>query len=545
MSSTSAPAPASEGRKPRRRSRLPLILGGLALLLLAAVVVWWFFLRAPDNTEPYRTEAVTRGDLTRTVSASGTLQALVTVNVGSQLSGQVRQVLVDFNDHVRRGQVLAVLDPSTFASRVAQGQSDVAAASAQVGQQQAQVRQAEADAELARVQYQRQERLRAAGFAAPTAVDQARAAYNRAVAAVNAARSGVTAQQARVGQSRASLGANAVDLARTRIVAPIDGVIIDRQVEPGQTVAASLNVATLFTIAQDLSLVQVKINVPEADIGEVHEGQSVRFTVDAFPDQVFTGNVVQVRQQPVTENNVVSYVVLANAANTQNRLMPGMTANADIVVETLSDVVKVPSAALRFTPADQQARPRGGGGLPGLPGAGGGGQGGRGGQGGGRGGGGQFITRMFEDVHLDAQQQQRVTAIMTRAREQARSGSDPNARRQAMSAAMDQIAPIIRPEQRAAFEQVRARMAQGGGGNGRGGGGQRGTVWVLRNNQPTPISVRVLGTDGSLTAVRARELNAGDQVIIGGGPRAPAQLPSGGGRGGGGGGRGGGIPRGL
>lgn len=526
MSST-APAP----RKPRRRSRLGLIVGGVVLLLIAAAVAW-FVLGRGEETEPYRTEAVQRGDITRTVSASGTLEALVTVTVGSQLSGQVRQVLVDFNDQVRRGQTLAILDPATYESRVAQAQADVSAGAAQTEQQRANLAQTQAALELARVQYERQQRLQASGFAAGAAVDQARAAYQQAQANVAAARSAISAQQARVGQSQAALASNRVDLARTRIVAPIDGLIIDRQIEPGQTVAASLSAPTLFIIAGDLSRVQVKINVPEADIGEVRLGQSMRFTVDAFPDQVFTGRVTQVRPQPVTENNVVSYVVLAEAANANNRLLPGMTANADIVVEELNDVVKVPSAALRFTPPDQQARNRnrGGGGLPGAPGQGGGGR--RGAEGGRSGGGGQGMLRMFEDVNLDAAQRTRVQAILQAARERSRGASDPQARRQAMEGAMEQIAPLLRPEQRPAFEQARQRVAQMGGGRG-GGGGQRGTVWVLQDGRPSPISVRILGSDGSMTAVRGR-IEPGTQVIVGGGPRPAAQLPTRGGRGGGG-----------
>ena len=534
--------------KRRRFKRAHVIEAALLVVLLIAVPLAWF-LWPRDQPEPYDTAAVQRGDLTRTVSASGTLQALVTTNVGSQLSGQIRTVLVDFNDRVRRGQVLAELDPSTFDSRVRQASADVAASSAVANQQEAELRQAQADAELSRVQLDRQNRLRAQGFAAPAAVDTARAQYSRSQAAVAASRASIRAQQARVGQSQAALRSNQVDLGRTQIVSPIDGVVIDRQVQPGQTVAAGLQVATLFTIAQDLGLLEVRILVDEADIGQVRVGQPVRFTVDAFPDDTYTGRVTQVRQQPLTENNVVAYVVLAEAANENGRLLPGMTANADIVVEELNDVLKVPSSALRFTPANAQPQARGGGGAsPFRPGATAGGRrgGGAGGQGhgGGQGGGG---LRMFEDLRLDAGQRTRVQAIMRETRQTMQAG-DPQARRGAMAAAMEQIAPILRPDQRAAFEAIRARAAAGGSGRGGrngGGGAQRGTVWVLREGEPQPVRVRVGGTDGSFTQIMTRDLQPGDEVIVGGGPRPPAQLPQGRGGPGGGGGRSGVGIRGL
>ncbi len=537
---TQTPPRASAPTKPARPKRQRVIEAAVLVLVLLVAAPAAFFFWPRDRPEPYDTAAVQRGDLTRTVSASGTLQALVTTDVGSQLSGQVRAVYVDFNDPVRRGQVLAELDPSTFDSRVRQASADVAASRAVTNQQEAALRQAQADAQLAHVQLDRQNRLQAEGFASPAAIDTARANYDRAQASIGAARAAIQAQQARVTQSQAALRVNQVDLGRTRIVAPIDGVVISRTVEVGQTVAAGLQVATLFTIAQDLSLLEVRILVDEADIGQVRQGQTVRFTVDAFPDATFTGRITQVQQQPLTENNVVAYVVLAEARNDNGRLLPGMTANADVVVEELRNVLKVPSAALRFTPVDAQGQQRGGGASPFGPAGGGGGGGGGQGQsrGGGQGGGG--MLRMFEAVNLDAQQRTRVQAILREARQTAQSG-DPQARRQAMQSAMDRIAPLMRPNQRAAFEGVRARMAQAGGG-GRGGGGQRGTVWVLRDEQPVPIRVRIGGTDGSFTEVRTDELRAGEQVIVGGGPRPPANAgrggPGGGGRGGPGGGRG-------
>jgi HlyD family secretion protein len=341
-------------------------------------------------------------------------------------------------------------------------------------------------------------------------------------------------------------------------------VVVSRAVDPGQTVAASLQVSTLFQIAQDLSKLQVKILVDEADIGQVKEGQRVTFTVDAFPDETFNGIVTQVRKQPETQANVVAYSVIAEADNRGGRLLPGMTANANIIMAQERNVLKVPSAALRWRPADQPAPTRRQGGQGAGPGggnagfgAGAGGGGFRGGQGGGgqRGGGGNFQARqnerIFEALDLDAGQKAKATAILEQSRQTARAAiqaaQDPQARRKAFqdanTAAFDKLAPLLKPEQKVKLEALRAQMAQGGrggrGGRGGAGGFTRGTVWVLEKNKPVPISVQVGGTDGSSTEIRGPVME-GQEVVIGGGPRPKATLPGrpGGGLPGGGGGPG-------
>jgi len=271
-------------------------LGVVAMMIVAVVACQ---MRPKPQKDPYRTVAVEQGTITRSVSASGTLQALVTVDVGSQISGQITKILVDFNDHVKEGQVMAVLDPQTYQTRVAQGQADVQAGVAGVAQAEAQAANAKAD-------YDRKKVLVGQGIYSPSVLDLATAAWKNAEATVVSAR-------AKVAQSRAALNSQKVDLGRTTIVAPIDGVVVDRKVEPGNTVAASLQAPVLFTIAQDLSKVEVKISVDEADVGQVQEGQKVRFTVDAYPEDTFEGVVTQVRKQPTTEQNVVAYTVIAQA----------------------------------------------------------------------------------------------------------------------------------------------------------------------------------------------------------------------------------------
>ena len=509
MTSTSPLAAPTQKKLRFRRPRRGVLIGA-GLVLLAALAIWFLFLRGGAEAEPYRTEAVRRGEITRSVSASGTLEALVTVEVGSQISGQVTQVMVDYNDRVRRGQVMAVLDPQNQRSAVEQSQAQIASAQAGVAQAQAQVA-------LAQAEYDRQKFLFDRGIIAQAALDTASAS-------LRTARANVASAQAQVRQAEAQLRSNQANLGRTTITAPIDGVVIDRQIEPGQTVASGLNVAVLFTLAQDLGRVQALVRVDEADIGAVRVGQPVRFTVDAFPDDSFTGQVTQIRVLPTSEQNVVAYTVVVEADNPGERLLPGMTANAEIVLEQKRNVLRVPNSALRFTPADVE--PGGGrqaqaGGSPFGPAS--GGQNQR--RAGGAPGRGNMAAAIIEELDLDAAQRARVEPILQRAQQEARAargagggGQGGGQRRRgpnpaaaaAFNQAFDEIMPLLRPDQQVKAEALRGRFAGGGG---------RGTVWVLRDGKPVQVSVRTGATDGSYTEILGGELREGDQVITGGGPR--------------------------
>ena len=517
---TATPLSAGPTTKPRlRRPKGRGLWIGVGVLLLAAVGVWFFFLRGGEEANPYRTEAVRRGEIVRSVSASGALEALVTVEVGSQISGQVTQVLVDYNDTVRKGQVLAILDPQNQRSAVEQSQAQIESARASVAQAQAQVA-------LAQAEYDRQKFLFDRGIIAQAALDTASASLRTAQASVRQA-------QAQVSQQQASLRANQATLGRTTIVAPIDGVVIDRQIEPGQTVASGLNVAVLFTLAQDLSRVQALINVDEADIGSVRVGQPVKFTVDAYANDNFTGQVTQIRSLPTTESSVVAYTVVVEADNPGSKLLPGMTANAEIILEQRPNVLRVANAALRFTPADvqaQQATQQGGGGASPFGGAAAGG-----GQraAGGAPGRGNMAAAIIQELNLDAAQKARIEPILQRAQQEARAAGGggqaragggggggqrsgarrgPNpARAAAFNKAFDEIKPLLRADQQTQLEVLRGRFAGGGG---------RGTVWVLVDGKPVQRSVRTGATDGSYTEILSG-LEEGDEVITGGGPRAP------------------------
>ncbi|HWI24944.1 MAG TPA: efflux RND transporter periplasmic adaptor subunit, partial [Lysobacter sp.] len=334
------------------RLRLPLILG--ALVVLAAGGWWWSHRDAKSEEGGYRTAAVERGDIRVSISATGTLSAISTVDVGSQISGQVTDVLVDFNDRVTKGQVIARIDPSTYQAQITQGSAQIASARANLATAQATLRNAEAD-------YARKAELAQQQLIARGDLDLARAARDQARAQVNAAQAQITQQQASTQTTR-------LNLQRTVIRSPVDGVVLTRSIEPGQTVAASLQAPVLFQIAEDLSQMEIVLAIDEADIGQVKAGQDVSFTVDAFPDRNFRGKVQQVRLSATNTNNVITYPVVVTVDNRDEVLLPGMTVNAEIEVSRRDNVLKVANAALRYKPADDdpaaaQAQPQMRGGM--------------------------------------------------------------------------------------------------------------------------------------------------------------------------------------
>ncbi|HPA51392.1 MAG TPA: efflux RND transporter periplasmic adaptor subunit [Thermoanaerobaculia bacterium] len=292
--------------------------------IVAAVVVAAVLLLSKDKKSgpKFRKEKVTKGSVVATVTATGTLSAVTTVKVGSQVSGIIARLHADFNSEVRRGQLLAELDPTPFQATVDQRRAD---------QERAKVELRNAELTLARAK-----KLLEAQLQAQSEYDNAKANRDSAAASV--------------AQSSASLKQAETNLAYTRILSPIDGVVVDRQYDIGQTVAASFQAPVLFTIAQDLTKMQVLTNIDEADIGRVKEGQEATFTVDAFAERTFTGRVSQIRLSPQTVQNVVTYPVLLDVGNPELRLRPGMTANVLVPVDRRDDVLRVPNAALRFKP---------------------------------------------------------------------------------------------------------------------------------------------------------------------------------------------------
>ena len=343
-----------------------------ALFVLAAVAaVIWQPWKAGEDAPRFRLGKIERGPLTAAATASGTLAARVTVQVGSQVSGQIVALQADFNTPVRQGQVIARLDPEPFETRVAQAEADLRAAesSAEVSRGNLAARRAEfAKSRIAlddaRRNLERKQGLQAKGFISPAELDAAQAGFDtaREQLALSQAEEGVTAAQVKsalavIAQRQAALQQAQVELAHTVIRSPVDGTVISRNVDVGQTVAASLQAPVLFTIAQDLAEMELNIAVDEADVGRVQVGQKVRFSVDAFPGERFSGTVSQIRKAAQTSSNVVTYSVMAAVPNPDQKLLPGMTANARIVTEERKDALKVPNEGLRFRPLQPDGTP--------------------------------------------------------------------------------------------------------------------------------------------------------------------------------------------
>lgn len=343
--------PELTGRGPRRpRARLLLGLGATAVLALAALA-WGLQVGGSAQEIRFKTQVLTRGDLAVRVTATGTLEPVNQVEVGTEVSGTIETVLVDYNDRVRKGEVLARLDTSQLEARFRQSQAALNLARARV--QDAEATITETGNKLRRTQD-----LVAKRLSSPEELDVAQATAARAEAALAVAR-------AQVDQAQAELDAERRLLGKAVIHSPIDGLVLKRQVEPGQTVAASLQTPVLFTIAENLAQMELHVDVDEADVGRVAVGQDAEFTVDAYPDRPFHARIKQVRFAPKTVEGVVTYETLLSVDNADLLLRPGMTATAEILVTELEDALLVPNAALRFSPPKtsagaEQARPGGG-----------------------------------------------------------------------------------------------------------------------------------------------------------------------------------------
>lgn len=341
---------------PSHRARLIRRL----LIVVAVVVVLLLVVRcmtAAKERPHYATQDVRQGDLSVTVSATGNLTPTKQVNVGSEESGIVTDVFVQNNDRVKKGQPLARLDTSRLKDALVQSQAQLLSAQASVAQNQATVDQNSATYR----RYKEVARLSGGKVPSATELDQARGDWERAVANLKAA-------QASVAQSRAQVSTNQTDLYKATIYSPVDGVVLSRQVEPGQTVAAQFNVATLFTIAEDLSQMKLDVKVDEADVGEVRVGNAARFTVDAYPGRTFPATVTRIdlgaNATPTVSSagttatattTVVAYTAALSVSNPDQALRPGMTATAEVLTATLRNAVLIPDSALRFTPVDPSA----------------------------------------------------------------------------------------------------------------------------------------------------------------------------------------------
>jgi len=522
------------------------IVSVVAVALLAGgAVLGYLYTQSRGSAPKYRTVRVERGPLTAAVSATGSLNAVVVVQVGSQVSGQIKELKVDFNSIVKKNQVIARIDPDIFEAKVNQAKADLDSSRAAVLNQEAQVERARADVDNARAalveakaftakaqvqsvdakrDYDRKTELFGRQLIAKSDLDTSQATYDAALAQLDSTRareqalgSGIQSAvaqlrvaqamlesaRAQVKQKDAALKQAQVDLDHTTILAPVDGVVVSRQVDVGQTVAASLQAPVLFTIAQDLTQMQVETSVDEADIGRIKLEDRATFTVDAFPGETFAGTVTQIRKAAQVVQNVVTYTVVVAVANPSGKLVPGMTANVKLVTAEKASVLKVPNAALRFRPAGIEApapdAPAGagapGGSPPSLE---------------------QIRDRLVRELKLTEGQQKKLEPILQESREQLRAlqglpEPDRRARGQKIrEASRVRIREILTDAQKERYDQ----MAGAAGGEGR--AGIRGRVWVIGpDGKPAAVALTLGLSDGAATEVLRGEVNEGQDVIVG------------------------------
>ena len=526
----------------------------IVIVALLGAGVGAYYLRRGGPEMSVVTSPVTRGDVIDAVAATGTLQAVTTVQVGSQVSGNISWLGADFNSIVKKGQVVAKLDPALFQASVDQSKANLLKATADVGAAQANLDRSSVMVTDAQQKYKRMQELFDQKLETQADLDAAKIALDSANAQVQSSQASLNSSKASVTQSQANLNQAQVSLDHTIILAPVDGIVTQRSVDVGQTVAASMTAPTVFIIAADLTQMQVSANIDEADVGRIRPGQHATFHVDAYPTDTFDGTVVQIRLNPIVVQNVTTYATILNVNNTDLRLKPGMTTNLKVEVWRKPGVLRVPNAAIRFRPSAEifaalkQPVP------PELAAAGRGGRGsrsGRGGQGGGRGGangaganaetgqvpavappsgagaasqaggsasgqrrGGDPAQRMAQFKAMPPDQQQQFIARL-KARGQDTTAFEAALSKPAAGAkptqAADASSPHYQPKYGAAQsgETIDALFAPLAAVE------TRGRVWLYADKQLKPVNVRLGITDGTNTELLGNDLQDTAQVVTG------------------------------
>ena len=510
-------------------------IAALVLLVLAGGGWAWYAARNATGETKYRVAKLERGPIQAVVVASGTLAAVTTVQVGSQVSGQVLEIFADFNTQVKKDQVIARIDPQSFELRVNQTRADVDAARSAVAvavsalaAQRAEVGRVKVNLADAERDLNRKKMLVEKNFISPAELDKARTLHDstreqlKAVEAqieVNASQ--IASAQATVKQREALLKQAQVDLERTIIRAPVNGTVILKNIDAGQTVAASLQAPVLFTIAQDLRDMQVEAAIDEADVGRLRVGQQANFTVDAFPRRNFSGEIRQIRKSPVNVQNVISYTVVISAANPDQSLLPGMTANVRVVVDSRDNVLKVANAALRFRPSGTTGgageSKAAGDALPAPQ--------------GGANAAQQFRQRVFEELKPDESQKMKLEQIfddvrqkMALLRDMPKDGDRRKADERLRADSRVRVMEILTDAQKPIYERLLAEL-----GAGRGTASVAGRLWVPGpDGQPKAVEVKTGLTDGTSTEIAEGPLKEGDGVILGVGEPASAAKKAGG-----------------
>ncbi len=524
----------------------------VVLIIAGAIGGYGYYLRDKESLAAYRTARVERGSVSAYVTANGTVNAVITVIVGSQVSGTIQKLYADYNTQVKTGQVIAQIDPAIFQAQVSQAkakvenaraaylnaQADIATARSNLAAGKANVLKAKVSVDDTRRNLNRSLELFQKNLISASDRDTAQTNNDSSLALLEAAEAQRHANEAQlqsaqaklesaragVKQSEAELELAQVNLDHCRITAPVNGTVISRNVDVGQTVAASLQAPTLFTIAQDLTKMQVDTNVSEADIGRVAVGQDATFTVDAFPQTTFRGKVTEIRNAPLTIQNVVTYDVVIQVRNPDLKLRPGMTANASILVAHKEGVLKIPNAALRFRPEFAKKEPVTAKGAqfaaPGAPAA---------------ASGRSFPTLeiLKTQLSLSPSQETAVTQIAADMKRdlQAVLKNPETARaetRKIFMMARTKIESLLNENQRKKYAEMLEQM-----------GGQttlpKFKLWVpVPQKRPVPVEVTAGISDGSFTEIVAGSLTEGQEIIVealaGNGKSAPTQMPRFGGR---------------
>lgn len=459
----------------------------------------------------FRVAKLERGEIRSVVTATGTINPVITVLVGSQVSGTVKALYADFNSSVKESQVIAQIDPAIFEAQVEQGRANVLNAQANLVNCQANLKNNQANLDKAEVAVSdtkktldRNQELAERKVVAQAALDTAQAGYDSAVAQrdsakaqIETAKAQIEAAKAQIAQAKASLKMSDTNLRYTTIRSPVNGIVISRNVDVGQTVAASLQAPTLFTIAKDLTQMQVDANVSEADVGRLAQGQEATFTVDAYPERTFRGKISEIRNAPITVQNVVTYDVVIQVENKDFKLKPGMTANVSILVEHKEGILKVPNAALRFRPevAKKEEKKKEDGKKP------------EGSVSTGR----TSLERLTQELKLTPEQQPKVEAILESSRQEIqeiRKKSKPEEARPRIQELVGQkITGLLTAEQKQKLNE----LTQAPPSEER----RRGRIWIL-SSEGKPVSVPVfLGiTDGAFSEVYDGDIKEGAEVII-------------------------------
>ncbi len=485
-------------------------------LLLAVLAVGGYYLYPMIGQEganqKFRTVKVDRGEISSVVTATGTINPVTTVLVGSQVSGTIKELHADFNSRVKEGQVIAQIDPAIFEAQVEQGRANLLNAQANLLNAQAALKNAQANLNKAEIgvvdakrTLERNKELMEKKVIAQATLDTAQTNYDTAIAQrevakaqLESARSQVESGKAQVEQARAGLKISETNLRYTTIRSPVNGIVISRNVDVGQTVAASLSAPTLFTIAKDLTQMQVDTNVSEADIGRIARGQEATFTVDAYPDRTFRGRVLEIRNAPQTIQNVVTYDVVLQVDNSDLRLKPGMTANVSVQIEHKENILKVPNSALRFKPESakkeetvktsnrKQEAPSSDKGRA-------------------------VLERLTKELSLTADQQSKIEMVLRASRsefQEIREKSKPEEAQVRIRALMRQkIWGFLTEEQKEKMKQMGQPSERTQAKPGR--------VWILTpEGKPAPVEIMVGITDGTFSEVVAGNLQEGAEVVV-------------------------------